>query len=166
MKTTDDMVLFWATADIYSNWHPAKFQICGMVFHNSEQYMMVQKALLMGDTATAELMMNEKDPRKLKAMGRAVKKYDESLWVAHRLEIMVDGCYAKFRQNAPLMEQLLATGEKTIVEASPYDKIWGIGLSENDPRVENKSSWCGLNLLGEALMIVRARLAEEVRNQV
>lgn len=155
MKTTATMVLFWRTPEIYSNWHPARFREAGVQFENSEQYMMWRKALLMGDTAMAERMLTVSDPRVLKDLGRQVQNYDESLWERERLAVMVRGCYLKFSQNEAMQAELLATGDRLLVEASPYDKIWGIGLEESDPRCLDKSQWQGRNLLGEALMIVR-----------
>ncbi len=163
MKTTDSLVLFWRTAEVYSNWHPARL-VAGNVLslENSEQFMMWAKAWLMGDAEMALAMMFESDPKKLKAMGREVQNYQNDVWVKNRLAVMVYGCYLKFSQNEVRKTTLLATGERIIVEASPDDRIWGIGLEESDPRCLDKAQWEGFNLLGEALMIVRALLRDDL----
>lgn len=162
MKITDALVLFWRTREIFSNWHPAAFtDEEGRRFANSEQFMMWAKALIMGDLAMAARMLTVSDPKTLKDMGRQVQNYQEALWVKHRLAVMVHGCYLKFSQNLAMKAELLATGDRILVEASPDDSIWGIGLEESDPRCLDRQQWKGLNLLGEALMVVRALLREE-----
>ncbi|KWA84048.1 hypothetical protein WL29_22030 [Burkholderia ubonensis] len=162
MKITDALVLFWRTREIYSNWHPAAFTDDeGRRFANSEQFMMWAKALIMGDLAMAARMLTVSDPKTLKGMGRQVQNYQDALWVKHRLAVMVQGCYLKFSQNPAMKAELLATGDRILVKASPEDSIWGIGLEESDPRCLDQRQWKGLNLLGEALMVVRALLRED-----
>jgi ribA/ribD-fused uncharacterized protein len=161
MKTTETMLLFWSTSEIYSNWHPASFVEDGVRFANSEQYMMWRKASCFGNEALAVRMLSETNPRKLKALGREVQGFDEDVWERERLPMMIRGCYLKFSQNESMREALLATGNRTIVEASPVDAIWGIGLAEDDPRALDPTSWQGRNLLGQALMEVR-RLLEDL----
>lgn len=160
MRTTQNSVLFWRTKDIYSNWHPSVFVIDGVTYANAEQYMMAAKARLFDDAKVeAEIMaVKGEDPKRMKALGRQVRGYVDDTWVAHREQVMFDACFAKFEQNAALKEQLLATGERTIIEASPVDSIWGIGLAEEDPAAEDPKQWKGLNLLGVALMRVREAL--------
>jgi ribA/ribD-fused uncharacterized protein len=116
----------------------------------------------MGDAEMALGMLFESDPKTLKGMGRDVKNFDNALWVKHRLAVMVYACYLKFSQNMAMKAELLATGQRVIVEASPDDRVWGIGLEESDPRCLDKALWEGLNLLGEALMIVRVLLRDEL----
>lgn len=162
MKITYSMVLFWRTDEVFSNWHPAFFfDGKGRRFANSEQYMMWAKAFLMGDLESADLMFQHRDPRVLKDLGRQVRNYREDLWEQHRLAVMVCGCFFKFSQNPAMAAQLMASGDLELVEASPYDCIWGIGLEESDPRCQDKMQWRGRNLLGEALMIVRDLLARK-----
>lgn len=156
MRETEKFVFFWETADIYSNWHPAKFRMNGHTFANSEQAMMYEKAKLMGDENIMAKVLKTTNPKSVKALGREVKP-----WKKHRLEIMTNICLAKFKANPTLTEQLLATGNKIIIEASPYDNIWGIGMRDSDEGVENPKNWQGLNLLGEALMNVRKVLKQE-----
>jgi ribA/ribD-fused uncharacterized protein len=164
MKTTETLVLFWRTAEIYSNWHrPAKFvDEDGQAFDNSEQFMMWGKSRVMGDVEMAAAMLAEADPKELKKLGRKVKNWNEALWKKYRLPVMVHGCYLKFSQNPAMKAELLATGERILAEASPEDRIWGIGLEESDPRCLDTNTWDGLNLLGEALMIVRALLRDDL----
>lgn len=158
MRITDKFVFFWGNADIYSNWHPAKFIHDSHSFANSEQAMMYEKAKLMGDTNSMAKILKTTNPKKVKELGRNVTPWVESKWVGHRLSIMIKVCLSKFKSDEYLRDQLLATGDRIIVEASPYDKIWGIGMREEDDGVENPKNWDGLNLLGEALMIVRDML--------
>jgi ribA/ribD-fused uncharacterized protein len=153
MRTTDKYVLFWN--GIYSNWYYSPFEVEGVSYSCSEQFMMHQKALLFGDEKAAFKIMNSNDPAFIKAVGREVKGFVYEEWKEARWDVMFKGCYEKFRQNPELQEQLLATGDRTIVEASPSDKIWGIGLGENNPKAEDESTWEGLNLLGYVLTEVR-----------
>lgn len=162
MRKTREFVFFWKTADIYSNWHPSVFvDEEGHRFANSEQYLMYHKALVMQDTDTAAQILRETNPGRIKALGRQVRNFDETLWEAERLGVMEAGCYLKFMQNAALQAELLATGKRTLVEASPVDAIWGIGMAEDNPLVEIPAKWRGRNLLGMALTNVRERIRSE-----
>ncbi len=160
MRTTDHSVLFWGTRDIYSNWHPSPFVVDGVAYLHVEQFMMAAKARLFGDVDALERIMAASSPRYIKAFGRAVRGYDEATWVANRERIVFEGCLAKFEQNPKLSEALTFTRARTLIEASPVDAIWGIGLAEADPRAEDPAQWKGLNLLGVALMRVRHLLGE------
>lgn len=106
-------------------------------------------------------IIDASNPGKAKAIGRKVNGFDEATWVRHRFEIVVRGNLLKFRQHPELGEFLMGTGDKVLVEASPVDRIWGIGLAAEDPAAEDPNLWPGLNLLGFALMEVRDRLLEE-----
>jgi ribA/ribD-fused uncharacterized protein len=99
--------------------------------------------------------MKSKNPKNMKAFGRLVKNFDENLWNSVAQDIVYAGNYAKFSQNPKLLKALLDTGDRLLVEASPYDKIWGIGLSELDARKTSPENWKGLNLLGKILTKVR-----------
>ena len=112
----------------------------------------------MPDDAVLADILASTDPSKVKALGRKVKGYDESRRVAHRFAIVVAGNYAKFSQNEALTAFLLSTGDKVLVEASPVDQIWGIGLARDGPHAAHPDKWNGLNLLGFALMEVRDML--------
>lgn len=159
MKTTETMVLFWGSDCPFSNWYPAPFTWRGLSFANTEQFMMYHKSLLMNDEETAKELLSTTDPRKAKGLGRKVKNYDEAEWEKSRLSVMITGCAAKFSQNPKLKELLLGTGNKVLVEASPFDKVWGIGLDQGDPRALDPKQWRGRNLLGVSLIAVREDLS-------
>ncbi len=106
------------------------------------------------------MIMSEEYPSVQKELGRMVSNYNQDVWDKHKFDIVVNANYLKFTQDETLKELLLDTGDKTIVEASPYDTIWGIGLSCDDDRVLDESKWKGENLLGKAIMKVRTRLNE------
>jgi ribA/ribD-fused uncharacterized protein len=137
----------------FSNWYPARFEKDGLTFENTEQYMMYRKAMLMGDREMAAKILKTPDPKSVKALGRKVKNWDENKWVNNREQIMFDGCLAKFSapENLTMKQMLLSTGDKRLAEASPYDKIWGIGMRDTAPGVNDPKNWKGLNLLGKAL---------------
>lgn len=160
MKITDTMVLFWN--GIYSNWEPSKFFWNGMEFNCGEQYMMYRKAEIFGDERIAKLVMEAKLPGHQKALGREVCDFDPDYWSSVCVDVMVEGLTCKFKQNPTMKEELLATGDRIIAEASPVDKIWGIGLNENDPRALLPSLWLGQNLLGITLMKVRDILKNDI----
>jgi ribA/ribD-fused uncharacterized protein len=145
---------------ILSQWWPAAFIIDGERFPTVEHFMMAEKARLFGDAETRAQIMAISDPAQAKAHGRAVRGFDEQIWQAHRFEIVVRGNAAKFEQNPTLMQWLRNTSEDVIVEASPVDRIWGIGLKADDPRAGDPMAWQGLNLLGFSLMRVRLSLRE------
>ena len=100
------------------------------------------------------------DPKEIKALGREVRNFDESIWQNYRMEIVITGNLHKFMDNEDLREFLLSTGDKILVEASPYDTVWGIGMKEDDPDCRNPRLWKGENLLGFALMDVREKLSK------
>ncbi|QBS45575.1 NADAR family protein [Nocardia sp. CS682] len=141
-----------------SQWWPASFVLDGAEFRSAEHYMMWGKARLFGDVDNAERVLAAPTPKAAKALGREVRGFDSRVWSAHRYEIVVRGNVAKFGQHAELAEYLLGTGDRVLVEASPVDRIWGIGLGADDPRAEDPVQWQGLNLLGFALMDARAEL--------
>ena len=142
-----------------SQWYAARFEVDGVSFATAEHYMMHQKALLFSDREAAEQVLRAPNPGAAKSLGKSVRGFIEAVWVEHRSRIVVDGNYAKFSQSAALREYLLGTKQHVLVEASPVDRVWGIGLAADDERAENPLKWRGLNLLGFALMDVRDRLA-------
>ena len=159
-----DKLFFWGhtehgskvTKACLSNFYPCEFEFNSKMFNFSEQCFMYQKALLFNDFEIAEQILDETDVRKIKALGRKVKDFDNELWDKHKEDFMYNACYAKFSQNDELKDFLLNTGKREIVEASPVDNIWGIGFS-SDRAMENIDKW-GQNLLGKTLMKVRAEL--------
>jgi ribA/ribD-fused uncharacterized protein len=144
-----------------SQWWPCSFVVDGQQFASAEHYMMWRKAMLFNDVAVATQVLAARTPAEAKALGRVVSGFSSPAWEAARLEIVVEGNLAKFGQDPSLRSYLLSTGSRVLVEASPQDRVWGIGLVESDPRAADPSAWLGLNLLGEALMEVRSRLSAE-----
>jgi ribA/ribD-fused uncharacterized protein len=141
-----------------SQWYPAPFDDGGTRYASAEHYMMAAKARLFGDEETARRVLAAPHPHAAKKLGREVRGFDEATWAAHRFAIVVAGSAAKFAQNAALGAFLSGTRGRVLVEASPVDRVWGIGLADDDPRTEDPDAWPGLNLLGFALMVARARL--------
>lgn len=156
MKITDKYVFFWN--GIYSQWYVATMKIDGIEYNCCEQYMMHQKALTFGDLEIADEILLETNPREQKKYGRRIKNFDKTIWDKVCLSIVYKGNFYKFTQNEDLKEQLLKTDTKILVEASPLDNIWGIGMSENDNGVENPINWKGLNLLGQAITLVKQEI--------
>lgn len=164
MRETDTHIYFWS--GIYSNWYKSDFEIAGQTYNCCEQYMMAEKARLFKDEEMEQAIMITKDPSKQKAMGRNVRNFDQKIWEQYALNIVYQANYAKFSQNPELKQILLDTGEKMIVEASPTDTIWGVGLHEDDPLILDESNWKGRNWLGIAIMNARMTISfEEYRKQ-
>jgi ribA/ribD-fused uncharacterized protein len=142
-----------------SQWYPAEFELDGQRYASAEHFMMASKARLFGDEEALKRILQAESPDAAKGFGRKVRGFDERTWEEKRFELVVAGNVGKFAQNPALRRFLLETGRRVLVEASPLDRIWGIGLARDDPRAERPSAWCGLNLLGFALMVARQKLA-------
>lgn len=142
-----------------SQWWPAPFVLDGVRYASAEHYMMAGKARLFGDDSTAAKILAAPEPAAAKALGRQIRSFDENTWKAHRFDLVVAANTAKFGQHPDLRAYLLATSSRVLVEASPVDRIWGIGLRADDPRAGDPARWRGLNLLGFALMRARTQLA-------
>jgi len=141
-----------------SQWWPVNFVDGKVKYKTTEHYMMEGKAKLFGDFEIAEQVIKCDSPKDVKALGRLVKNFDPVTWDAHKFQIVKQGNILKFSQNEDLKKFLLQTGSKVIVEASPRDLIWGIGLGEANPKSQHPDTWRGENLLGFALMEVRDEL--------
>ena len=152
---------FFTEASPFSQWYRCTFVVDGRTFGCAEQFMMHGKAMLFADPETAAKIVAADHPRDHKALGRKVHGFDDKAWRDARERIVKDGNRAKFTQNAELLALLLATRGTTLVEASPFDKIWGIGLAATDPRANDPAKWRGGNLLGKILTELRDEL--EVR---
>jgi ribA/ribD-fused uncharacterized protein len=146
------------TKSCLSNWYQASFISDGIMYPTTEHYMMAKKALLFEDSQTYQEILHAKTPKEAKALGRKVNGYIDEIWTVHRKKIVVAGNEAKFTQHPELKQFLLSTQNSVLVEASPYDRIWGIGMAAREQNIENPKAWKGLNLLGFALMDVRNRL--------
>ncbi|RKN30587.1 NADAR family protein [Micromonospora musae] len=142
-------------AGCLSQWWPAPFGDGDRTFATAEHWMMWQKARLFGDEETAEHILTATHPHRAKSLGRQVRGFVEARWEAARYDIVVAGSVAKFGQHPRLREFLLGTGDRVLVEASPMDRVWGIGLAARDPRADDPGAWRGANLLGFALMDAR-----------
>ncbi|KAK6188310.1 hypothetical protein SNE40_004511 [Patella caerulea] len=152
---------FWQSHSVFSQWYPAGFSVNNINYSSAEQYMMHQKAVLFKDHESADKIMKTKDPKTQKALGRKVKNFDGKLWNENCVDIVKRGNLAKFSQHEEFKEVMLSTYPKILVEASPHDQIWGIGLKEDNPLAWDQNTWCGKNLLGFALTEVRDQLMKE-----
>lgn len=151
-------VFFWKlhhSNEEFSNWYPKEFVIEGIRYNCVEQYMMAKKAILFGDITVYQQIMSESDPGKCKELGKLVRNFDSATWDSCKREIVFNANYAKFTQNPDLMAKLKATGNAIIAEASPGDKIWGIGMAADDPAARCPNRWAGQNLLGGILQEIR-----------
>ena len=153
---TEQFTFFWNGP--FSQWHTSPFIIEGKTYMTAEQYMMYCKAMFFDDVDVALQIMETENPREQKALGRKVSSFDADSWSNVAQAIVKEGTRAKFSQNPDLLEKLVATVGTTLVEASPYDKIWGIGLRETDLKCLDRSTWRGTNWLGEILTEVRIEL--------
>jgi ribA/ribD-fused uncharacterized protein len=141
-----------------SQWWPAPFRVDGVDYPTAEHFMMAEKARLFEDADAVARILSAPSPAAAKKLGRLVRGFDEEHWAAARGEIVVRGSVAKFAQNRTLGAYLVSTGERVLVEASPTDRIWGIGMRAEDERASDPRRWRGLNLLGFALMKARRQL--------
>ena len=141
-----------------SQWFSVSFVVDGVTYKTAEHYMMAEKARLFNDHESLQRILESDTPAEAKKLGREIANWDEEKWMAHRFDIVARGNYYKFSQNPALRDFLLKTGDSILVEASPRDKIWGIGMGANTKGIENPMSWRGENLLGFALMEARERI--------
>ncbi|MFE6778003.1 NADAR family protein [Streptomyces sp. NPDC057702] len=146
-------------AECFSQWWPAPFAVDQVTYATAEHWMMAGKARLFGDAEAERRAIAASHPDQAKEIGRSVRGFDNAVWQARRFELVVRGNVAKFGQHPALRDYLLGTGVRVLVEASPVDRVWGIGLSADDERAAAPERWAGLNLLGFALMEARRRLA-------
>ena len=157
-KTLDikeEFFFFYETKHPFSQWYKSEFEVSGRKFSSAEQYMMFEKSRFFNDYESADLIMKTRDPRKQKSIGRQVKGFDLEKWNSYAPDIVYEGNFAKFTQNPILKEALIATKGSTLVEASPYDTIWGIGLDHNSSEAAEVTTWKGTNWLGICLTEVR-----------
>jgi len=188
----EEFEFFWKADSPFSQWHPSPFKYKGKQFISAEQFMMFSKAKLFGDEEVANKIMHynnallskdlingnieaggivndrknlevwSKIQKKFKDLGKQVKGFDEEIWKQKRISIVTVASREKFEQNPKLKEKLLATGDKTLCEASPYDKVYGIGLEKHRPEAKDRNQWKGLNLLGEILTNVKRKIQQDL----
>ncbi len=155
-RSNEAAVWFWRKESPFSNHHACKFQEGDTVYNCTEQYLMVHKAQLFGDTDAAERIMKMKNPIDQKRA--QVKHFNSDHWRQHAPDIMKRALTLKFEQNEDLKKVLIETGTKVIGEAAPHDDFWGCGFSMNDPDIANPDKWNGQNTLGQCLMNVRMKM--------
>lgn len=156
----EKFTFFFREESPFSQWHRASFVLDGQTFNCCEQAMMYKKAVLFGDLESASLILRSTKPYEQKMLGRKVKGFVERIWKENCKNIVYEINHAKFTQNPGLLKQLMDTQGTTLAEASPYDRVWGIGLKANDPRAKVRSQWLGTNLLGEILTQLREDLVK------
>ena len=153
-KTNDEVLAFFGELHLFSNFHQCSFNSEGQQFHSSEQYIQWKKAIFFGDTIAQERLLNSEDALECKNIARDIRDYNKTNWNNAAEEQCFEGIRQKFLQNPCLMQSLMATGEKTLVESS-YDDIWGMGLPLSDPQSLTKSRWKSVGILGRMLMSIR-----------
>ena len=154
-------VFFWRpdrvnlSVGCLSQWQKTSFQAGGYEYRCAEQYLMAQKALFFNDFEAFEKILAARRPDKMKALGRQVKNFDENKWDTIKFQLVLEGNFYKFTQNKEMADLLTRTNNKILVEASPFDRVWGVGLDEKNEKIHNPNYWKGENLLGFALMELR-----------
>ena len=152
-------VFFWKPPCPFSQWTSSRFVIDNVEYCCAEQYMMSRKAKVFEDVVILKQIMATSDPRKHRELGRKISNYNDKIWNSVSLDIVIEGNKHKFYQNPDMLKKLLKTKGKTLVEASPFDKIWGIGMAYTHKNILDETKW-GQNKLGIALMRVRELLAD------
>lgn len=169
-KTRVKYLFFWGhtqksqgTIDksCFSQWYPATFSERDTTYLTAEHYMMAKKAELFGDLSICDEILKVSHPKQAKELGRKVRSFDGAVWDENKIPIVQQANLLKFSQHPELREFLLGTGDRIIVEASPYDRVWGIGMAGDHPHAEQPERWRGENLLGFALMAVRVQLQSQ-----
>ena len=146
------------TKSCFSQWWEAPFEVDGITYQTAEHWMMAGKARLFNDEEALQVILAAETPAKAKEGGRLVRNFDPIFWDEHKFELVVEGNVRKFAAYPELKAFLLGTGDQVLVEASPRDTIWGIGMSGENPAARDPSRWRGKNLLGFALMEARDKI--------
>ncbi len=150
---------------VFSQWFYSPITVDNIVFKTAEHWMMAQKAKLFGDLLAFDRIVKAEKPGEVKEIGRQIMGFDEKVWNAHKYEIVTQGNIHKFDQHKQLCDYLLHTNDRILVEVSPVDTIWGIGMAEDSNLINNPYNWRGLNLLGFALMDARDYLRQRENNE-
>ena len=153
-KTNEDAIAFFGELHPLSNFHQCSFSVEDNTFHSSEQYIQWKKACFFGDNPAQERLLNSEDALECKNIAREIKDFNRGNWNKAAEEQCFEGIKQKLLQNTDLLQFLIATGEKTLVESS-YDDTWGTGLPLSDPECLNKSKWKSIGILGRILMNIR-----------
>lgn len=155
-------IFYFGPESEYSHWFACSFTIDGQRFCCVEQYLMYHKAMLFHDSEIGKRILRSADPRRHRYLGRQVAGFNKELWHQHCKRFAFDANDAKFAQNPVLAENLLQTIGKCFAEASPYDRLWGIGLSLKNPGIYHRAQWRGRNWAGEVLEAVRDRMSGDI----
>ncbi len=158
MKTYDKYTYFWSGP--FSQWYDSEFVIDEQKYSCAEQYMMYKKALTFGDVEIANAVMRTLNPKEQKALGRQVRGFNIEIWAVVARDIVFRGNVAKFIQNDDLNDELMKTTGTMLVEASPLDKVWGIGLDAKAAKLVTPAEWKGTNWLGQCITEVREALLD------
>ncbi|UJR85470.1 NADAR family protein [Sandaracinus amylolyticus] len=153
-ETGEEFVFFYGQESLFSQWHPAPFVLAGASFATAEHWMMAAKALLFRDEEVLAAILVAPHPREAKALGRKVRGFDDAIWKARSADLVYAGNHAKLAPPER-RDVLLATEGATLVEASPRDRIWGIGLGASNPDASRRARWRGQNRLGQVLTALR-----------
>lgn len=159
-ETKEEFEFFYGQKSPFSQHYAVKFEIDGVTYNCAEQYMMHQKAVVFKDSAMEAKIMATSKPVEQKRFGRKVQNFDKDVWARKAQEAVKRANMAKFSQNEDLLKKLLATHPRTLVEASPRDRLWGIGMGASNPKARDRKQWRGRNLLGQILTDVREELRE------
>lgn len=151
------------TVSCFSQWWPSAFIVDDVTYRSAEHYMMSEKARLFGDEESRKKIIACNKPAEANALGREIVGFNDEMWLKHRYEIVLKGSIQKFSQDADLKNFLINTGDRVLVEASPVDAIWGIGIAADHKNAEHPELWRGLNLLGFALMEARDVIMDSER---
>lgn len=150
-----EFTFFWKKESPFSQWHFSPFVYKGIKFLTAEHFMMYAKASLFGDEQAMQEVLKTLSPKEAKAIGRRVKNFDDKRWKGVCKHYVYVANREKFLQSPELLRALLDTQGTMLVEASPYDEIWGAGLKASDPGIQNPDNWPGTNWLGEVLTLLR-----------
>lgn len=166
MRVTNKYVFFFSEKDVCSNFYPCKINYDGIEFNCSEQLFMYFKALYFKDFDTAKQITKTSKPYEAKKLGRLIKNYDDNRWNSIRDRFMLETLRYKYLSCEEFKSFIKENENKVFVEASPYDKIWGVGLSENDTKINNSNNWKGENRLGKCInsLIVNIPFYEKVQS--
>ena len=161
----NNRVFFWGGC--FSQWYKSSIQYDPLnsphiIFNTAEQGMMYFKAKTFNDDEIAEKILQTSNPKEQKALGRQVKGYNDEVWNEVRFSVVTHLNYLKFSQNRELKSILVMLKDWDFVEASPEDKIWGVGMSVDDPLIFDPSNWKGQNLLGKAIKKAQTRIIDEL----
>lgn len=159
MKTINDCTFFYGGE--FSQWHMSVFTEKGISYCCAEQYMMAWKARIFQDDDAYTKIMGTCNPKEMQTIGRTIKNFNQETWDLQKFNVVARANYLKFTQNPRLKEMLRATKRSILVEASPVDRVWGIGMHIDDPNINDFNKWRGENLLGKAIMSARSRIYDE-----